>query len=283
MLQAEPALWRGRGLYVGCGNGRNYLPLVDAGAGARRHRPLPRGDHTAGPAPTGRGRSAVESVISAGSARRVRTPTSSPSRSSSTAMRRRAERGLRAGRRAPAAGRIALRARQLGRARRSITATRVVERDRLGGLTIRYDDGPKTGLLIHFASREDLLARAGAVVRGRAGAAGSRDAAGRAEDRDVGPVGGGVAAARSGRRSAGGQRRRRRLSGPDGHRGRRAARVVGQTLELGVRQIDEREDVPVGLGAREHRLAGAAARRRRAARRAATPWPRARSRPAAAS
>ena len=31
-LQAEPALWRGRGLYVGCGNGRNYLPLVDAGA-----------------------------------------------------------------------------------------------------------------------------------------------------------------------------------------------------------------------------------------------------------
>src|ERR1700750_2950699 len=32
MLRAEPALWGGRGLSVGCGNGRNYLPLVDAGA-----------------------------------------------------------------------------------------------------------------------------------------------------------------------------------------------------------------------------------------------------------
>src|SRR5262245_64944694 len=32
LLRAEPALWGGRGLYVGCGNGRNYLPLVDAGA-----------------------------------------------------------------------------------------------------------------------------------------------------------------------------------------------------------------------------------------------------------
>jgi hypothetical protein len=29
--------------------------------------------------------------------------------------------------------------------------------------TIRYDDGPKAGLLIYFASRDDLLARAGSV------------------------------------------------------------------------------------------------------------------------
>ena len=32
MLRGEPAPWRGHGLYVGCGNGRNYLPLVDGGA-----------------------------------------------------------------------------------------------------------------------------------------------------------------------------------------------------------------------------------------------------------
>src|SRR6185295_19508452 len=32
LLRAEPTMWDGRGLYVGCGNGRNYLPLVDAGA-----------------------------------------------------------------------------------------------------------------------------------------------------------------------------------------------------------------------------------------------------------
>ena len=30
-LQSRPAHWNGRGLYVGCGNGRNFLPLVDAG------------------------------------------------------------------------------------------------------------------------------------------------------------------------------------------------------------------------------------------------------------
>jgi Methyltransferase domain len=32
VLRSEPALWPGPGLYVGCGNGRNYLPLVDGGA-----------------------------------------------------------------------------------------------------------------------------------------------------------------------------------------------------------------------------------------------------------
>src|SRR5215475_4913376 len=30
-LRMDSAAWSGRGLYVGCGNGRNYLPLVDAG------------------------------------------------------------------------------------------------------------------------------------------------------------------------------------------------------------------------------------------------------------
>src|SRR5262245_3386209 len=30
-LSGDPALRNGIGLYVGCGNGRNYLPLVDSG------------------------------------------------------------------------------------------------------------------------------------------------------------------------------------------------------------------------------------------------------------
>src|SRR5262245_8361673 len=30
-LRTDPAAWRGSGLYIGCGNGRNYLPLLDAG------------------------------------------------------------------------------------------------------------------------------------------------------------------------------------------------------------------------------------------------------------
>src|SRR5882724_12931031 len=31
-LRADGEAWRGTGLYVGCGNGRNYLPLIDDGA-----------------------------------------------------------------------------------------------------------------------------------------------------------------------------------------------------------------------------------------------------------
>jgi SAM-dependent methyltransferase len=34
-LQSQGDVWNGVGLYVGCGNGRNYLPLVDAGARLR--------------------------------------------------------------------------------------------------------------------------------------------------------------------------------------------------------------------------------------------------------
>lgn len=30
-LRDQPEIMRGRGLYVGCGNGRNYVPLVNAG------------------------------------------------------------------------------------------------------------------------------------------------------------------------------------------------------------------------------------------------------------
>src|SRR5215470_13267928 len=31
VLKADPTIWSGSGLYVGCGNGRNYSPLLDAG------------------------------------------------------------------------------------------------------------------------------------------------------------------------------------------------------------------------------------------------------------
>jgi len=33
----------------------------------------------------------------------------------------------------------------------------VEERNRFGGLTIRYDEGPKAGLGVHFYARDELL------------------------------------------------------------------------------------------------------------------------------
>ena len=115
MLQAEPALWGGRGLYVGCGNGRNYLPLVDAGATLDGIDLSHGGDHPAGPAPPGRGRSAVGAAISVG-----QRPTGAfaylvaiqvfQHGDGATLSAAFAQAG-----RAPAAGRAALRARQLGR------------------------------------------------------------------------------------------------------------------------------------------------------------------------
>ena len=36
ILRDRPEIMRGKGLYVGCGNGRNYIALVDAGL-YRRH------------------------------------------------------------------------------------------------------------------------------------------------------------------------------------------------------------------------------------------------------
>ena len=161
MLQAEPALWRGRGLYVGCGNGRNYLPLVDAGATLEGIDLSPRGDHPGGAAPAGRGRSS--------SGRRL--PRAPPERPFAYLV---AIQVFQHGDGATLSAAFAQAAALLQPGgllfvRVNSVATQiyhrhtVVERDRLGGLTIRYDDGPKTGLLIHFASREDLLARAGAV------------------------------------------------------------------------------------------------------------------------
>ena len=33
----------------------------------------------------------------------------------------------------------------------------VTEKSDTGSFTVRYDDGPKTGLLVHFISKDDLL------------------------------------------------------------------------------------------------------------------------------
>lgn len=162
MLKAEPGRWRGGGLYIGCGNGRNYLPLVDAGATldgidlsreaitqlAQRRpdvaRRLSVGDFR-GPQLT---RRRFDYLIA------IQVFQHGDGNALSAAFAQAA---------------TLLQPGGLLFVRINSAATQiyhrhtVVERDRFGGFTIRYDDGPKMGLLIHFASREDLLARAGAA------------------------------------------------------------------------------------------------------------------------
>jgi hypothetical protein len=41
----------------------------------------------------------------------------------------------------------------------------VVERNPLGGYTVRYEEGPKRDLLVHFYSREELLERTRGTFR----------------------------------------------------------------------------------------------------------------------
>ena len=158
-LRGEPALWPGPGLYVGCGNGRNYLPLVDGGADLAgidlspeaidqlvRRRPalaarLTCGDFHALPADGRFAYLVAIQVFQHGDGAAV-----SASFAQAAAL-------LRPG------GLLFVRVNSV--ATEIYHRHTVIERDDLGGLTIRYDEGPKQGLLIRFCSREDLLARAG--------------------------------------------------------------------------------------------------------------------------
>lgn len=157
VLDAHPALRRGRGLYVGCGNGRNYLPLVDAGLSlvgldlspeaiaslaARRpaqaswlvcddfraFRSEPRVDYVIAIQIFQHGDEAdvaahfdkVATLLEPGGLLFLRV------NSASTQVYHRHT---------------------------------VVERNAFGGFTVRYEEGPKRGLLVHFASRSELTAR----------------------------------------------------------------------------------------------------------------------------
>ncbi len=143
-----------RGLYIGCGNGRNYLPLVAAGldltgldisaaaldqlaarAPWRRDR-LIHGDLRALPAGTAYPLVIGIQVFQHGD-------------------RAAAHAHIRAARRLLAPGGLFC-------LRVNATATdvwprhEVTERDRDGGFTVRYLAGPKEGLLIHFFARTEL-------------------------------------------------------------------------------------------------------------------------------
>jgi SAM-dependent methyltransferase len=158
-LRAESSLSTGTGLYVGCGNGRNYLPLVDAGLDLfgldispeaikrlRERRPTlpsprlicedfrtfqphrPQFDYVI----------AIQ-VFQHGVDADV------------TAYLAKVASVLRPG------GLFFLRVNSAST--QVYHAHTVLERHALGGFTVRYDDGPKRGLPIHFFSHAELLAR----------------------------------------------------------------------------------------------------------------------------
>jgi SAM-dependent methyltransferase len=150
-LRATPSAWTGAGLYVGCGNGRNYLPLLDAGLDVF-------------------GLDVSQEAITQLIERRP----SAASRVACTDFRsfQPSLPGF--------AYLIAIQVFQHGDDAKVATllkpgglfffrvnsastqiyhAHTVLDRNAAGGFTIRYDDGPKHGLLIHFFSHAELLER----------------------------------------------------------------------------------------------------------------------------
>jgi SAM-dependent methyltransferase len=161
-LRSHGEVWPGVGLYVGCGNGRNFLPLIDAGARLR-------------------GLDVSEEAIRQ---LRSRRPEQSLSleigdfRSSDLAefdyliaiqvfQHGDDDDAARYFARAAAA----VRPGGLFFLRVNSAATEVYHRhtrlgeNRHGGFTVRYDEGPKQGLPVHFYSRDELLARTAADFR----------------------------------------------------------------------------------------------------------------------
>jgi SAM-dependent methyltransferase len=157
-VRAHPAALAGVGLYVGCGNGRNYLPLIDAGLTLRG---------------LDVSREALDQLV-------ARRTTMTPRLTCADFRELEIEapfdyllaiqvfqHGVQADTEAYfAKTAAALKAGGLFFLRVNSSATQiffrhtVVDQNEFGGLTVRYDEGPKNGLCVHFYSREELLERA---------------------------------------------------------------------------------------------------------------------------
>jgi len=155
-LRRHPEVWARSGLYVGCGNGRNFLPLVDGGARLhgldiseeaiarlRQRRP----DH---PFPLAVGDFRTEAGDTAfGYVVAIQVFQHGTERDAAQYFDRTVEI-------LPAGGLFCLR---VNAASTEINNRHtVLERNRFGGFTVRYDEGPKCGLPVHFYSREELIA-----------------------------------------------------------------------------------------------------------------------------
>jgi SAM-dependent methyltransferase len=153
-LDAHPDVRGNVGLYVGCGNGRNYLPLVDAGLrlygldlslealrqlAARRTAPLALicGDFRGFAIAGGLSYVVALQVFQHGTADDVKTYFANVAAA------------LRPG------GLFFLRVNSVST--QIFHAHTRLEGDARSGMTIRYDAGPKHGLAVHFYAREELL------------------------------------------------------------------------------------------------------------------------------
>lgn len=154
-MRAHPEAIGGVGLYVGCGNGRNYLPLVDAGLALRG---------------LDVSREALEQLV-------ARRATLEPQLTCADFRELEIEspvdylvaiqifqHGAQAD--APAyfaKAAAALKPGGLFFLRVNSASTEIyfrhtiIDRNDFGGLTVRYDEGPKSGLCVHFYSRAELL------------------------------------------------------------------------------------------------------------------------------
>ncbi len=153
-LEDEPRLREGLGLYVGCGNGRNYLPLVDAGlrvcgldvsltalrqlAARRPARPLPLicGDFRSFTCGRPVGFVVAIQVFQHGTEADAATYFD------------RVKTLLQPG------GLFFLRVNSVST--QVFHRHTVLDRNERGGATVRYDAGPKQGLAVHFYAREEL-------------------------------------------------------------------------------------------------------------------------------
>jgi SAM-dependent methyltransferase len=155
----EAALMDAPGLYIGCGSGRNYLPLVDAGARLHGLDVSPEAIHR-----LSERRPAVASRLICGDFRTVdlgRGPRfhwcvaiqvfQHGGEADAACYFRRVADLLHPG------GLFCLRVNSAST--QVYHRHTVTEQDPLGGFTVRYEEGPKTGLSVHFYSREELLAR----------------------------------------------------------------------------------------------------------------------------
>ena len=153
-LEDEPRLRGGLGLYVGCGNGRNYLPLVDAGlrlcgldfsltalrqlAARRPARRLPLicGDFRSFTSGRPVGYVVAIQVFQHGTEADAATYFD------------RVKTFLHPG------GLFFLRVNSVST--QVFHRHTVLDRNERGGATVRYDAGPKRGLAVHFYAREEL-------------------------------------------------------------------------------------------------------------------------------